>query len=70
MEKQRIKDGMKECMVCHNFTLEEYSVHDICDICGWQNDEGAVERPNEVWGPNEMTLNEARKAWKEGREVL
>ena len=70
MEKQRVKDGMKECMVCRNFTLPEDGLYEICDICNWQNDDCALDHPDIVGGPNKMSLNEARKAWKEGRKVL
>jgi len=70
MEEQRIKDGMKECMVCHNFTLPKKSKFEICEICKWQNDEVAHDNPDEPsGGPNEMSLNEARKAWREGRPI-
>jgi len=70
MEKQRIKDDMKECMVCHNFTLDEDCLFDICEVCNWENDEVQHKHPNWGGGANKMSLNEARKAWKEGRKVL
>ena len=45
MKEQRHKDGKKECMVCRNFILDEDSLFDICEICGWKNDELALEKP-------------------------
>lgn len=70
MVEQKVKNGMKECMVCRNLTLDEDSLFDICDVCGWQNDEVALDNPHKPsGGPNVMSLNEARKAWAEGRPV-
>lgn len=56
--------------VFHNFTLEEHSIFEICDVCNWKNDDVALKYPNELCGPNTMSLNEARKAWAEGKPVL
>lgn len=39
--------------------------YDICDNCGWQNT-GII---NHDGGPNCMTLEEAKKAYTEGREI-
>lgn len=39
--------------------------YDICDNCGWQNT-GII---NHDGGPNHMTLEEAKKAYKEGRPI-
>ncbi|WP_225366351.1 CPCC family cysteine-rich protein [Ligilactobacillus salivarius] len=38
---------------------------DICDICGWQN----TGINNVDGGPNHMTLEEAKKAYKEGQPI-
>ena len=38
MKEQRHKDGKKECMVCRNFIWMK-TAFDICEICGWKNDE-------------------------------
>ena len=39
--------------------------YDICDNCRWQNT-GII---NHDGGPNHMTLEEAKKAYKEGRPI-
>lgn len=71
MEGQKVKNGMKECLVCGNFTLDENSLFDICDVCNWEDDPSALKHPDvDNWGPNKMSLNEARKAWAEGKPVL
>lgn len=43
--------------------------HDICEVCLWQNDYVQLDDPDFSGGANEMSLNEARKAYKEGKEV-
>lgn len=49
------------CPVC-GLLVETY---DICDKCGWQN----TGETNIDGGPNHMTLEEAKKAYAEGREI-
>lgn len=53
-----------DCPVCGESTDK----YDICDNCGWQNS-GPNEKETDRSGPNKMSLNEARKAYKEGREI-
>ena len=38
-------------------------------VCGWENDYGQRAFPNVREGANKMSLNEARKAWKEGKQI-
>lgn len=49
------------CPICDN----KVDTWDICDKCGWQVDDGR----NIEGGPNKMTIEEAKKAFKEGRQV-
>lgn len=53
------------CPVCGN----EVDKFDICDNCGWQNS-GPKETETDPRGPNKMSLSEARKAYKEGKEII
>lgn len=50
------------CPVCGKRMVEEF---EICDECGWENT-GII---NIDGGPNEMTLEEAREAYKNGEKV-
>lgn len=43
---------------------------DICKICGWQNDDLQNREPDFDGGANEMSLNEAKQAYKEGKEIF
>ncbi len=54
------------CPVCGRKMLEEY---EICDICDWQNDSVQLRRPEWEGCANNMSLNEARKAFSEGKKI-
>ncbi len=41
----------------------------ICNNCGWESDPIQEDNPDYKGGANKMSLNEARKAFKEGRKV-
>lgn len=63
LEKTWIKDNevWLYCPVCGHEVMD----FDICDVCGWQN----TGINNVDGGPNHMTLEEAKKAYAEGREI-
>ena len=42
---------------------------DICAICSWEDDDLQFENPDYRGGANSMSLNEARKAYKEGKPI-
>lgn len=54
------------CPCCGKMKVEEY---EICDVCYWQNDPVQFRNPDYKGGANVMSLNEARKAYKQGKEV-
>lgn len=54
------------CPCCGRTMVKEY---DICDVCLWENDPVQLWKPDQRGGANVMSLNEARKAFKEGRKV-
>lgn len=55
------------CPVCGKYRFD--SEDDICQICNWIHDGYQEENPDEDSLVNIMSLNEAKKAWTEGREV-
>lgn len=59
-----------KCSVCGKYEFHEKDDYDVCPVCGWENDGFQNENPDYAGGANQMSLNEARKAYKEGREVL
>lgn len=57
-----------KCPCCGFFTqLVEYEgepLFEICEVCYWQYDEVAHDKPDTMKGANHVTLNEARKNFK------
>lgn len=56
------------CPVCGEFDL--YGDGDVCEVCGWFHDVVQEKYPDETDCENSMSLNEARKAYAEGREIV
>lgn len=59
-----------KCPVCGKFEFEAEDDNDICPVCRWENDGVQYDDPDYAGGANEMSLNEARKAYAEGRKVI
>lgn len=56
-----------DCPCCGKSPVDEYG---ICTICDWENDPVQLWNPDLRGGANQMSLTEARKAYKEGKKVL
>ncbi|MBQ8536569.1 MAG: hypothetical protein IJ461_04105 [Clostridia bacterium] len=59
---------MKEtnsCPVCGS----NCGIYDICGKCGWENDPVQRENPSLSGGANYMSLDEARAAYKNRKEI-
>lgn len=54
------------CPVCGKTTLEYM---EICDVCEWQNDLVQLRHPDMEGGANNMSLNQAKEAWKNGEPI-
>ncbi len=52
-----------KCPCCGYCTIEsdDEVIVDICDICLWQYDEVAHEKPSEAIGANKISLNDAKR---------
>lgn len=60
----------KKCPCCGKDTLNpKYSGFEICNNCGWQDDGYQEDHPDVGNCANIMSLNEAKKAYKEGKKV-
>lgn len=57
------------CPVCKRNLFPCHNSFKECPVCGWTDD--AVQEKYPEWGncANDMSLNEARKAYKEGRPI-
>lgn len=55
-----------QCPCCGYYTIDsdDEVVVDICEVCYWQYDEVAHDRPDTMKGANHVTLNEARENYK------
>ncbi|MCC8131473.1 MAG: hypothetical protein LUC38_02815 [Oscillospiraceae bacterium] len=57
------------CPVCGKYEFKEKDSFDDCPVCGWEDDMYQEEYPDEDACGNRMSLNQARKAWAEGRPI-
>ena len=55
-----------KCPVCGEYEFEHHGSDDICEVCGWQDDIVQELDPDEECCENQMSLNQAREAWKKG----
>ena len=55
----------RKCAVC-GAPVDPY---DICEVCGWQDDDVQSRELDYPGGPNRMTLREAIEAYKAGNPI-
>lgn len=60
----------KKCECCGNYSIPLNSAYEICSVCGWQDDDIQNDDPNFEGGANEMSLNQAKKAYKNGKKII
>ncbi len=56
-----------KCPVCGRSELTDDG--DVCEVCGWFHDIVQEAYPDEEDCENHMSLNQAKRAWAEGREI-
>ncbi|CQR71668.1 hypothetical protein SOV_04640 [Sporomusa ovata DSM 2662] len=61
--------GKYKCACCGNETITEPDFYEICPVCGWEDDGVQREDPDYKGGANQMSLNEAREAYRKGLPV-
>ena len=54
------------CPVCGKYEFKEIGSFDDCPVCGWEDDSYQEWYPDEDCCGNQMSLNEAREAYKMG----
>lgn len=57
------------CPCCGQYYRNFTEDFGVCEVCGWEEDCVQENDPDYEGGANVMSLNQARKAWLEGREV-
>lgn len=59
----------EKCACCQQLTVDKDATFDICPNCGWEKDPIQNDDPNYKGGANDMSLNEAREAYKKGLPI-
>lgn len=56
---------LNACPCCGKLTLsgKPPGTYEICDVCGWEDDEVQYKNPDLAGGANETSLNEARRRY-------
>lgn len=57
------------CPVCGKYTFEKTASFDICEVCGWEDDWYQEANPDEESCANQMSLNQAKEAYAQGKPV-
>ena len=57
------------CSCCGQLTLESEGHFDVCDSCGWEDDNIQRDDPDYWGGANSMSLNQAKEAYKTGKSI-
>ncbi len=63
---EKLEKGTK-CICCNIGEIEDW--FDICDACGWEHDNLQAIKHDLAGGANNMSLNQARKAYKKGEKI-
>ncbi|MEY8711536.1 CPCC family cysteine-rich protein [Mangrovibacter phragmitis] len=57
------------CPCCHKYEFSDIRNYENCPVCNWADDPVQEENPSYGGGANVMSLNDAPKAYTEGRTV-
>jgi hypothetical protein len=60
---------LNKCPCCGEKTLTELGNFEICEVCGWEDDDIQSDDPDYAAGANHISLNEAKKARAEGKPL-
>jgi len=52
--------SLKPCRCCGKLTITKYGEFEVCNACGWEDDEIQFEDPDFAGGANELSLNQAK----------
>lgn len=55
------------CPCCGEGLVDEGHLYDVCEICGWKDDDYQFNHPDYRGGANHLSLNEARAAFRAKR---
>ena len=66
MEEQN--ENLVPCPCCGEGLVEAGHEFDICEVCGWEDDDYQFYHPDYSGGANRISLNEARQIYLEKRK--
>jgi hypothetical protein len=55
------------CLCCDTPVIGVRGTHEICPVCGWEDDPLQARDPDFAGGANSLSLSQARAAWRAGR---
>lgn len=53
-----------DCPICDSKNLGEFPTHDVCQICGWEDDPIQRNDPSYIGGANDLSLIGFKKQWQ------
>lgn len=60
-----------KCPCCEELTIySETGRNYTCKNCNWEDDAIQLDEPDFCGGANKMSLNEARRVYREGKKVI
>ncbi|MDY3974542.1 MAG: CPCC family cysteine-rich protein [Veillonella caviae] len=59
-----------KCPVCGELTVDEPRYYSLCEVCNWEDDPVQYMYLDRGGGANQMSLNQAREAYKRGEKVI
>ncbi len=68
VENKGIKNPPYKCKSCGKGNIEQE--FDICEYCGWEDNNLQNEHPDYMGGANRMSLNQYKKFWEENKQEI
>ncbi|MBQ7651641.1 MAG: hypothetical protein IJS15_11825 [Victivallales bacterium] len=56
------------CPCCGRKVIENPGDYEICPVCGWEDDPTQAQDPDFEGGANELSLNQAKKQYRESQK--
>ena len=61
-----MKNTKHRCPVCGRTVFPEWNSYELCEECGWEDDGGQEDYPDDDLGANAISLNEYRADYESG----
>ncbi|MCL2675213.1 MAG: hypothetical protein FWE84_01300 [Firmicutes bacterium] len=57
-----------QCKLCGMYEVKH--IHDICDVCGWEDDSVQNDKPDYEGGANYINYNQYKSVWLNHKEEI